>query len=308
MQVRADSIQLPVELPDGTTTQVAGDFRVPEGAAVLQVLVPGATYTKEYWSWPERSYIDAANAAGYATLAVDRLGVGESASVDPNIVTLEAETAAILSIVEQLGFPDTVLVGHGIGSAIAVQSVLDRPSLVTTLVVTGFTPYLTSEFLKRVGDGQFFIETFLDSVNTRIEKDDGWFTIPNAARAEFHHDPRTADSYLSYMDNVLKNAVPVGLRGLFDTVPMPVATEQVAAPVFIALGQYDRVFGSAAQTQYETGTELVREAREFFAASPRVNGYLLPDAGHALCLASNADQLYAEVMRWLESITPARRS
>lgn len=63
---------------------------VPDLEDYIQVLVHGATYTKEYWStgaWsskntPQYSWSRYANYKGYHTLAIDRLGNGQSSRPD----------------------------------------------------------------------------------------------------------------------------------------------------------------------------------------------------------------------------------
>lgn len=87
-----------VDIPDPTkglspssnaTRLISGTFHISfrfceptaqnaSGADVLQILVHGAMYGKNYWLWPQEpetySYGRAANARGYPVLAYDRLG------------------------------------------------------------------------------------------------------------------------------------------------------------------------------------------------------------------------------------------
>src|ERR1700761_7316660 len=62
----------------------------PRGRAV-QVLIPGLTYGASYWNFPldpgRYSYVRAATAAGFATLALDRLGTGPSSHPPAAAVT-----------------------------------------------------------------------------------------------------------------------------------------------------------------------------------------------------------------------------
>jgi hypothetical protein len=58
-----------------------GFARADRGAPLL-ILASGFTYDHQYWDLPvdggKYSFVDAANRAGYATLNLDRLGLGSS--------------------------------------------------------------------------------------------------------------------------------------------------------------------------------------------------------------------------------------
>src|SRR5690348_1463454 len=68
---------------------MAGTLCVPSGAHPLQVLVPGGFYNRSYWdiALPPRSYRLAMNNAGYAILAIDRLGTGASSEPPSAVLT-----------------------------------------------------------------------------------------------------------------------------------------------------------------------------------------------------------------------------
>ena len=59
-----------------------GTLRGPKDAKSIQVLVHGLSYAQYYWDLPYQpdgySYPRAANHRDYATLAKDRLGIGQS--------------------------------------------------------------------------------------------------------------------------------------------------------------------------------------------------------------------------------------
>jgi pimeloyl-ACP methyl ester carboxylesterase len=63
---------------------MAGTLCRPPGASTVMVLVPGSTYNQTYWDFPYQletyDFRLAMNRAGYATLVIDRLGVGKSSS------------------------------------------------------------------------------------------------------------------------------------------------------------------------------------------------------------------------------------
>jgi hypothetical protein len=74
------------------------------------VLVPGLTYGASYWNFPvdpaRYSYVRAATAAGYATLAIDRLGTGASDHPPAAQVTAMSEAFARHDVVDRLTYVD----------------------------------------------------------------------------------------------------------------------------------------------------------------------------------------------------------
>ena len=94
------------------TYNIAATYCPPEGGIrpdrnEVQLLVHGASYTKEYWmggAWhgsDDYSWTKQANKAGYGTLAIDRLGNGASEHPDPmQVVQLTLETE-VLNVVAQ---------------------------------------------------------------------------------------------------------------------------------------------------------------------------------------------------------------
>src|SRR5581483_9851929 len=77
-----EAVSLPVTLAPGQAAkyQISGTLCGVDPAAAnqtIELLVPGLTYTREYWQFPydpsRYSYVRYANAAGLATLAIDRI-------------------------------------------------------------------------------------------------------------------------------------------------------------------------------------------------------------------------------------------
>ncbi|KAL8787189.1 MAG: hypothetical protein Q9195_007880 [Heterodermia aff. obscurata] len=124
----------------------------------LQILLHGsAGYTKEYWnrgSWgngsTKYSWTQAMNRAGYSTLAVDRLGNGESSHPDPVYdVQLQLQMETVYSLIQRIkagtvqGIPaplkgDLIYVGHSSGSLIGAALAQIHPSAVDAVILTGY--------------------------------------------------------------------------------------------------------------------------------------------------------------------------
>ena len=128
--------------------------------APLQILLHGsACYTKEYWShgtWGNASlkysWTYAMNRAGYSTLAVDKLGNGESSHPDPvNDVQLPLQMETVHSLIMLIksgkadGIPappngGLIYVGHSSGSLLGAALAQKYPSDVDAVVLTGYPP------------------------------------------------------------------------------------------------------------------------------------------------------------------------
>ena len=122
--------------------------------APLQILMHGSTYTKEYWdlgSWgtgpPKYSWRRAMNRAGYATLAVDKLGNGASSHPDPVYdVQLPLQMESMHTLLTQIKSGNTSIplpssytfVAHSSGSILAATLAQTHPDDVDALVLTGY--------------------------------------------------------------------------------------------------------------------------------------------------------------------------
>ncbi|KAL8823923.1 MAG: hypothetical protein Q9191_005443, partial [Dirinaria sp. TL-2023a] len=122
----------------------------------LQILVHGSTYTKEYWdrgAWgtgpPSYSWRQAMNRAGYATLAIDKLGNGGSSHPDPILdvqLPLQLQTIYTLLLRIKAGKanigprapPKIIFVAHSSGCLIGATIAQQYPTALDALVLTGF--------------------------------------------------------------------------------------------------------------------------------------------------------------------------
>ena len=129
-------LSVPVALSPGRPLryQVSGvlcGVRASAENQTIEVLVPGLTYTSEYWDFPYQpasySYALHANHAGYATLAIDKVGTGASSQPPALELTQAAEVYTLHEVIRavrhgQLGhaFGKVVLVGHSEGTFIGI--------------------------------------------------------------------------------------------------------------------------------------------------------------------------------------------
>ena len=141
------------------TFKIAGTYcpataSVPGTTNTIQIMVHGATYTKEYFqhgSWgtgnTKYSWSDAANARGYPTLSIDRLCNGQSTRLAPRNCQYPIQLEAIHQVIQQVRqgtqrkvgkYGKIVLVGHSFGSIFVSSIASVHPNDADVLVLTGF--------------------------------------------------------------------------------------------------------------------------------------------------------------------------
>ena len=122
----------------------------------VQLLTHGLSLDHNYWDIPGFSYVDAAAAAGYATLNYDRLGVGQSEHPDPvQVVQIAAHAEVAHGLVQLLragalgghAFGSVVGVGHSLGSIISTGVTFKYPRDFDAAVITGLSTNSTFSLL-----------------------------------------------------------------------------------------------------------------------------------------------------------------
>ncbi len=209
------SVKLPVALSQGAakTNIAAGQLCRPSHpgprASTVQLLIHGATYGKTYWDWPQQrySYVRTALAAGYSTLAVDRLGVGETSRPASELVDSAANAFVLHQWIGALraglthggGFERVVSVGHSLGSALAVEEARTYHD-VDALVLSGFLHSL-GPGVEAVG-GALYPAAF-DPKFAGTIADQGYLTTLPGSRSVFYWLPG-ADPAVVALDETLK--------------------------------------------------------------------------------------------------------
>ena len=126
---------------------IPSDPSAAKAVKTVQFLTHGDTLDSSYWDIaPGYSYIDAAVAAGYATLSYDRIGVGKSEHPDPLQVVqgpLQVEIAHALIVKlrqAQIGsykFRSVIGVGHSAGSTVTQGVTTKYPQDFDAIILTG---------------------------------------------------------------------------------------------------------------------------------------------------------------------------
>lgn len=278
---------------------------------LLQVLVHGGTYDHSYWNFPgfggRYSYSDHMNRAGYATLAIDQLGVGRSVHPPSATVLFETQANALHQVISAareggLGsrFERIVVVAHSIGSLLSLVEAV-RYQDIDGLVLSGF-----SHSLGVLGFGQLLLKArpaLLDPVTAdRIPPGDlGYLSVVGGR--EVFYQSGDAEPELIEADEASRSELPIGMLTL-----VQYAIEDSGSldmPVLIANGGLDLAFcrqgnGGSLTDCSDSAALLASEQPHFQAA--RLQAWVLPEMGHNLNLIVRADAWYARAQDWFDSV------
>ncbi len=292
------------------TLQMNGTLCVPPGNHhhVLQVLVHGATYNRSYWDFPYQpdhySYVRWANAAGYATLALDRIGAGTSAHPTATDVTCHSSATTLHEVISTIRtsgvggadghpihFERIVVVGHSFGSNIAWTEAGTYGD-VDGVILTGISHILNPP-------GQAVAEA-----NIYPAQDDPLFananlpvnyltTLPGTRAELFYHVPG-ADPDVIAEDEATKDVVPLGL--FLDQFTTYGLTANIHVPVFTVDGNFDTLSCALPSC---TGSGTLATESSYYPPDACYEQFILPDAGHDINLHRDAPIWFALAQAWV---------
>jgi pimeloyl-ACP methyl ester carboxylesterase len=299
---------------DGTsapTWRVAGTLCRPRGnrERTLQILIHGSTYNRSYWDFPfmpERySYVRDANAAGYATLAIDRLGSGASDRPPGALVSVQGTANTIHQIVSairggtavdaggrRLRFDRIVLVGHSFGANIAwteAGTYGDVDGVILTAISHDMNP--PGAPLTQI----YAYPAELDPLFANISLPPGYLTsIPGRRDELFYHLPGASQQVIG-VDEGTKDTLPMGV--LFDQFTTYGLTQNIHVPVLNVIGNFDTL---ACQLPSCTGSGSVANEGSHYPPDACYKQVIVPNAGHSLNLHVNAPWWYALAQDWVD--------
>jgi pimeloyl-ACP methyl ester carboxylesterase len=271
--------------------QVAGTIYRPEGCiSSVMLLVHGLSYGQWAWDFPvgaERYSVarDLAE-AGYAAVAVDLPGYGESSK--PNGYTLTVEGYAdmvgqMAGALREAGFGKVGLMGHSAGTEISeLAAAAGTPDL---LVATGYTHF----------PSQRIVTDFITGDMTRAATSDyEYFGGTPEQRLEYMYAPDGAEAEVMAEDNRLANLTPSG--EIYSIGPQPSRAVQglIDVPVLLVLAEHDLLFPVA-----DAETELA-----MFVGTSDKELHIVEGAGHSFMLHRGAAQTNAVVAGWLGRHAP----
>lgn len=306
VEPNCQDVYFPVTLLDLPQT-MHGRLCVPDGGATtVQVLIPGGTYNSSYWDIgfePEiRSYRRAMNHAGYATLALDRLGTGLSSVPLSASLTTSGEAAAVHQVIQQVRaearFTKVILGGHSFGSGIAIIEAGTFHD-VDGLLITGLAHRLNVG-----GTVPVFAATYPAVLDPRFAGsglDPGYITtMPGTRYSIFHQPGPVVDGAIAYDEATKDTSVYTQAVDLFlITVILPYSAV-IDKPVMVALGQ-DPVFCGLLATNCSSAAGIKRTESLYYSSAADLRTFALPGYGHAVNYAPNAPDFFAAVVDWADT-------
>ncbi|MET8996116.1 alpha/beta hydrolase [Amycolatopsis sp. NPDC004169] len=280
----------------------------PGGSRTLQLLVPGGTYSSAYYDPPglpdTRSFRKAVNNAGYATLAVDRVGSGRSSKPLSELLTATAQANVVHHAIQAMRtgavgprFEKIVLVGHSLGSATAIiESATFRD--VDGVVVTGFTHHVAP--LTVMPTLAALSPAALDPKESKVVGlDAGYLTTLQGMRYAAFHSPGPYDQQTIDADEATKDLIAPG--EIIDAVLIGLVlpySRRINAPVLLAMGEKDNVFCGPLATDCSTAETLRQSETASYAPEAHLRTFVVPDYGHSINFAPNAPLLHTAVTTW----------
>jgi pimeloyl-ACP methyl ester carboxylesterase len=305
--VTCEELRVPVSLA-GTAQTMYGKLCAPQGATTVQVLIPGGTYNGSYWDiayTPEvRSYRQAMNAAGYATLAVDRLGTGRSSKPLSALVTASAQASAVHQVIQTLRprFAKVVVGGHSIGSAMAMIEAGTYHD-VDGVLVTGMTHRMNLITVLPVLANMIPAALDLKFLGTTLDL--GYLTTAPGTRFTAFHNPGPNVAGAMAYDESTKDvfAATEAVDTLLLTNVVIPFTRQIDVPVLLVVGDGDSHFcGSPLGSDCSSADALRASEAPFFSDAARLRTYILDHYGHSINYAPNAPNYHQVVEDWLRTV------
>lgn len=306
------TVRLPVALlPGGPASQtLSGTLCLPahwaDGPPAVDVLTSGATYTQQYWDWPQDpelySYVAKTLGAGRATFAYDRVGTGASSHPAGDGLTVPVGACELHQVVQWLraaGYPQVDSIGHSLGSVIAVDEAATYHDI-NRLVTTGLLHVPDLGYLSMVS---FLYPAWLDPQFSGLGLDAQYLTTVPGMRRLFYS--AAADPSVIAYDEAHKSTVTTGeiSTTLSQVAARPPGniSDRVTAPVLVVVGQQDRLVCGGPNPRCTDPASVFAAERPYYASAPAFSVVTIPDTGHDIALHPSADQSFAAINRWLTS-------
>lgn len=307
-EVACSPVEVEVALPGGLSGPIAATLCVPPGATSVELLLHGFTYGQYYWDLPFQpetySFVRVANARGFATLNVDRLGNVGSFQPLSALVTMDNQASVTHQLVGALrdgslgvAFENVILVGHSSGSLIAYLEA-GRFQDVDALVATGASHELNAINIATRVIGQS-APALLDPKFAPLLLDPGYVTTLPGRRDTFY-EPGNADPQVIALDEQLKQTAALGeaLTTLPDVILS--ASSAIDLPVLAVNGEHEPFFCNGLLAGDCSSSEALRESeRGFYGPGAQLDAFVVPGAGHDLALELDAPQTSALIQDWL---------
>ncbi|KAK7987899.1 hypothetical protein PG989_008214 [Apiospora arundinis] len=321
--------QPPVMTPP-KTKNVTGDYHLAatycepssggDAPKVLQILTHGIGFGRSYWDFAyndyEYSYVNHALAHGYATLAWDRLGLGESTRLDPvSEVQLPLEVEALRELTRLLRagevdlqpktnstktntkFDKIVHVGHSLGSSVVYAlAALDTTAL-DGLVLTGWST--VTDFM-----GAGFIGLHLEQAGPKGGHLAGYapgYVVVGDVTA-LHTDFFAPGAYdPAILEPAYAAGEPTTVGEIATGSYMADQKLQVTVPSLVITGQKDLIFcgTDCYGTNNASLISLLDLVNSSFPIAKPILPITVPGSGHGLNLDKNHEYTYGNISHFL---------
>lgn len=280
----------------------------PRGAHAdvpLQVLVPGGTYNRTYWSnlgAGGDSYVTHATAAGYATLAIDRIGTGGSTQPPSAVVTGTVQADAVHQVIaaaragklpgDGQHYGQVALVGHSLGSMISTMVAGAHPRDVDAVVLTGYSHTVSQDA----------INASLAAMHPAAEEgrplDPGYLTTVPGIRPSIFHAAGDSDASITGREEAMKDVGSTAELADAASVGTAAATSRaITAPVLEVNGGKDS-WGCAAVDCSSAAAFRAAEQPDY---SRPLSTFIQPEAGHAVTLAADREPVLEAITGFLDT-------
>lgn len=301
----ATEVSVPVRFRGGSG-RIAGTLTVPAGGAtVVQLLVHGYSYSRYYWDFPHQpdtySYVRVADRAGYATLAIDRLGDGRSTRPAGRRLTWSTAALTVAQVVTALRdgslgtrFEKVVLVGHSYGS-VTSYLVASRHPGVDALIITGAAHRVN---LARI------TQLLLNSPQARrypeLGVTDPLYTTTRRDWRHFMYHAPNADPAVIALDEQLKQTagvleLPSALSYLVNGV-----SRNTNIPSLTVIGDRDTIFTGWGAADCSSTAALAEFERPFYGPDATVEAMVIPGGGHDINLERTAPMVYERMTGFVD--------
>lgn len=313
--VTCTDVSVPVTFTGGSG-QIAGTLCVPPGGATsVQLLVHGYSYARHYWDFPYQpetySYVRRATAAGYATLAIDRLGDGESTRPAGLHLTWDNAADTVHQVVTALragdlgpAFAKVILVGHSYGSVTSYRAA-DRYQDVDALIVTGIAH--RADLVRLTTDLVLQSPPAALDPKFRGQGLDPLYVTTRPGTRGLFYNTANADPEVIRIDEQLKQTaglleIPTAAQYLVNGV-----SRRTNIPVLTVLGDRDPFFCGLLAAPCGSEEQLARFERRFYGPGATVETAVIPEGGHDINLERTAPRAYDRMLEFADRVIGSGR-
>jgi pimeloyl-ACP methyl ester carboxylesterase len=303
---------VPVSLVDTgpITDQLPGTlcYKGDQVPMTVQLLVHGGTYDRHYWDWPVQnttySYVKFATDWGYATLAFDRIGNGQSTHPPGLEVNLTSNIATIHQVVQALRrgdlgrrpFPHVVYVGHSIGAQLAWKYVSVYQDV--DAVIIGSTDHQPSvSGTQRVINGSY--PAHQDPQFAHAGLDNDYLTSKPGTHGDGFYNVNDADSAIIASDEQLKGTDTNGELSTILPLKRTFVSQGIHVPTLLAMGEFDNIHCQA-DTIVCTPLNLYNQESPYYAADACLSVLVVKTMGHDMNLQLHPDHWFQAAQQWID--------